>query len=229
MGDSGEFADGLVLLVAQQVVELRIDFLQVIGNLGDGLLQGHLRHDAADAGEHGGVELPRLSEFQMLDDAPIRLPYNAGLECSFLAVLAIFGDQLGRFFGELHPAPAFDHGIAGLLRALARHRDGLHGFGLERLGIEALIFKPQIYSSGVTEECDALFVLNDGDALCVFCVIISGAVVGAIVSTIGWDEFFGTVVNHGFLSVLLNQHSYWICLSDVSTVDARLSLYLCVS
>lgn len=142
MGDSGEFADGLVLLVAQQIVELRIDILQVIGDFGDGLFQSHLYHDAADAGEHGGVELPWLGKFQMLDDASVRLPHNTGLERSFLAVLAVLGDQLGRFLGELHPAPAFDHGIAGLLCALARHRDGLHSFGLERLGIEALALKP---------------------------------------------------------------------------------------
>lgn len=58
MGDSGELADGLVFLIAQQVVELRIDFLQVIGDFGDVLFQSHLCHDAADAGEHGGVELP---------------------------------------------------------------------------------------------------------------------------------------------------------------------------
>ena len=51
MGDSGELADGLILLIAQQVVELRIDFLQVIGDLGDGLFQCHLCHDAADTGE----------------------------------------------------------------------------------------------------------------------------------------------------------------------------------
>ena len=50
MGDSGELADGLVFLIAQQVVELRIDFLQVIGDFGDGLFQSHLCHDAADAG-----------------------------------------------------------------------------------------------------------------------------------------------------------------------------------
>ena len=79
MGDSGEFADGLVLLVAQQVVELRIDFLQVIGNLGDGLLQGHLCHDAADAGEHGGVELIRLGELEMLDDISV-LPASDAAE-----------------------------------------------------------------------------------------------------------------------------------------------------
>lgn len=63
LGDSGELADGLVFLIAQQVVELRVDFLQVIGDFGDGLFQSHLCHDAADAGEHGGVELPCLGEF----------------------------------------------------------------------------------------------------------------------------------------------------------------------
>ena len=96
VGYPGELADGLILLIAQQVVELRIDFLQVIGDLGDGLFQCHLCHDAADAGEHGGVELPRLGELQMFDDAPVRLPYNTGLEeRSFLAVLAVFGNQFG--------------------------------------------------------------------------------------------------------------------------------------
>ena len=73
MGDSGELADGLVFLIAQQVVELRIDLLQIIGDLGDGLFQCHLCHDAADAGEHGGVELPWLDELQMFDDAPRHL------------------------------------------------------------------------------------------------------------------------------------------------------------
>ena len=133
VGDSGEFADGLVLLVAQQVVELRIDFLQVIGDFGDGLFQSHLRHDAADAGEHGGVELPWPGELQMFNDAPVRLPYNTGLECSFLAVLAVFSNQFGRFLGELHPSPAFGHGVVGRLCAFVRHRDGLHGFGLNAL------------------------------------------------------------------------------------------------
>ena len=119
MGDSGELADGLVFLIAQQVVELRIDFLQIIGDLGDGLFQCHLCHDAADAGEHGGAELPWLGELQMFDDASVRLPYNAGLERSFLAVLAVFGNQFGRFFGEFYPTSAFGHGIAGCLCAFA--------------------------------------------------------------------------------------------------------------
>ena len=66
VGDSGELADGLILLIAQQVVELRIDFLQVIGDFGDGLFQSHLCHDAADAGEHGGVELPGWVNFRCL-------------------------------------------------------------------------------------------------------------------------------------------------------------------
>jgi hypothetical protein len=55
----------------------------------------------------------------MFDDAPIRLPYNAGLERSFLAVLAVFGNQFGRFFGEFYPTSAFGHGIAGCLCAFA--------------------------------------------------------------------------------------------------------------
>ena len=76
-----------------------------------------------------------------------------------------------------HPSPAFDHGIAGFLRALARHRDGLHGFGLERLGIEALVLEPQIYGTGVAEERDALLVLDDGDALNVICVAVPGVFV----------------------------------------------------
>ena len=78
LGDSGELADGLVFLIAQQVVELRIDFLQIIGDLGDGLFQCHLCHDAADAGEHGGAELPWLSELQMFDGPFLQfLPYLA--------------------------------------------------------------------------------------------------------------------------------------------------------
>lgn len=196
MGDSGEFADGLVLLVAQQVVELRIDFLQVIGDFGDGLFQSHLRHDAADAGEHGGVELPWPGELQMFNDAPVRLPYNTGLECSFLAVLAVFSNQFGRFLGELHPSPAFGHGVVGRLCAFVRHRDGLHGFGLERLGIEALVLEPQIYGTGVTEERDALLVLDDGDALDIVRAVVPGAV-GIAVSIVGGDEFVGIVVDHG--------------------------------
>lgn len=136
MRDSGELADGLVFLIAQQVVELRIDLLQIIGDLGDGLFQCHLCHDAADAGEHGGVELPWLGELQMFDDAPVRLPYNTGLERSLLTVLAVFGDQLSRFLGEFYPTSAFDHGVAGCLCAFAGRGDGLYGFGCECFGIE---------------------------------------------------------------------------------------------
>ena len=119
VGYPGELADGLILLIAQQVVELRIDFLQIIGDFGDDLFQSHLCHDAADAGEHGGVELPWLGELQMFDDASVRLSYNAGLKRSFLAVLAVFGNQLSRFLGEFYPTSAFGHGIAGCLCAFA--------------------------------------------------------------------------------------------------------------
>ncbi len=78
----------------------------------------------------------------MLDDASVRLPHNTGLERSFLAVLAVLGDQLGRFLGELHPAPAFDHGIAGLLVRPSSPSRRSAQLGLERLGIEALALKP---------------------------------------------------------------------------------------
>ena len=115
---------------------------------------------------------------------------------ALLAVRAVFGNQFGRFFGEFHPSPAFDHGIAGFLRALARHRDGLHGFGLERLGIEALVLEPQIYGTGVAEERDALLVLDDGDALDIVRAVVPGAV-GIAVSIVGGDEFVGIVVDHG--------------------------------
>lgn len=113
----------------------------------------------------------------MFDDAPVWLSYNTGLERSFLAVLAVFGDQFGRFLGELHPTPAFGHGVAGRLCAFAYRRDGLHGFGLERLGIEAFILEPEIYGPGITEEDDALLVLDDGDALNVICVAVPGVFV----------------------------------------------------
>lgn len=198
LGDSGELADGLILLIAQQVVELRIDFLQVIGDFGDGLFQSHLCHDAADAGEHGGVELPWLGELQMFDDAPVRLPYNAGLERSFLAVLAVFGNQFGRFFGELHPSPAFGHGVADRLCAFAGRGDGLYGFGRERFGIEAFILEPEIYGTDVAEEDDALFILDDGDALRVVWIVVPGAGIGITVSAFEWDEFVGIVVDHGY-------------------------------
>ena len=59
-----------------------------------------------------------MGELQMFDDAPVRLPYNTGLERSFLTVLAVFGDQFGRFLGEFYPSPAFGHGIAGSLCVL---------------------------------------------------------------------------------------------------------------
>ena len=36
-----------------------------------------------------------VGELQMFDDVPVRLSYNAGLERSFLAVLAVFGNQFG--------------------------------------------------------------------------------------------------------------------------------------
>ena len=47
----------------------------------------------------------------MFDDAPVRLPYNTGLERSLLTVLAVFGDQLSRFLGEFYPTSAFDHAL----------------------------------------------------------------------------------------------------------------------
>lgn len=131
----------------------------------------------------------------MFDDAPIRLPYNAGLERSFLAVLAVFGNQFGRFLGELHPSPAFGHGVAGRLCSFAYRRDGLHGFGFERLGIETLALKPQIYGTGVAEERDALLVLNDGDVLSGICIVVFG-VADVVVSVIGGDELIG-IVRHG--------------------------------
>lgn len=198
MRDSGELADGLVFLIAQQVVELRIDLLQIIGDLGDGLFQCHLCHDAADAGEHGGVELPWLGELQMFDDAPVRLPYNTGLERSLLTVLAVFGDQLSRFLGEFYPTSAFDHGVAGCLCAFAGRGDGLYGFGCECFGIEAFILEPEIYGTSVAEEDDALFVLDDGDALRVVWIVVPGVGIGITVSAFEWDEFVGIVVDHGY-------------------------------
>ena len=132
----------------------------------------------------------------MFDDAPVWLSYNTGLERSLLAVRAVFGNQFGRFFGEFHPSPAFDHGIAGLLCALACHRDGLHGFGCERLGIESLILELEIYGPGITEEDDALLVLDDGDILNVVRVVVTGAA-SIVVSAVGGDEFVGIVVDHG--------------------------------
>lgn len=134
----------------------------------------------------------------MFDDAPIRLPYNAGLERSFLAVLAVFGNQFGRFFGEFYPTSAFGHGIAGCLCAFAGRRDGLHGFGCECFGIEAFILEPEIYGTGVAEEDDALFVLDDGDALRVVWIVVPGAGIGFTVSAFEWDEFVGIVVDHGY-------------------------------
>ena len=108
----------------------------------------------------------------MFDDAPVRLPYNTGLERSLLTVLAVFGDQLSRFFGEFYPTSAFGHGVAGCLCAFAGRRDGL--------------------------EDDALFVLDDGDALRVVWIVVPGAGIGITVSAFEWDEFVGIVVDHGY-------------------------------
>ena len=134
----------------------------------------------------------------MFDDAPIRLPYNAGLERSFLAVLAVFGNQFGRVLGELQPSPAFGNGVADRLCAFAGRGDGLYGFGCERFGTEAFVLKPEIYGPGVAEEDDALFVLDDGDALRVVWIVVPGAGVGITVSAFEWDEFVGIVVDHGY-------------------------------
>ena len=90
--------------------------------------------------------------------------------CSF----AVFGNQFGRFFGELHPPPAFGHGVAGRLRAFAGRGDGLYGFGLERFGVGAFVLEPEIYGAGVDEEDDALFISDDGDALSIVCAAVFG-------------------------------------------------------
>lgn len=134
----------------------------------------------------------------MFDDAPVRLPYNTGLERSLLTVLAVFGDQLSRFFGEFYPTSAFGHGVAGCLCAFAGRRDGLYDFGRESLGIEAFVLEPEIYGPGVAEEDDALFVLDDGDALRVVWIVVPGAGIGITVSAFEWDEFVGIVVDHGY-------------------------------
>lgn len=70
---------------------------------------------AGDAFDVGGAELPWLGEFQMFNDASIRLSCNAGLKRSFLAVLAVFGNQFGRFFGELLSAMALPAACVPLL------------------------------------------------------------------------------------------------------------------
>ena len=134
----------------------------------------------------------------MFDDAPVRLPYNTGLERSLLTVLAVFGDQLSRFLGEFYPTSAFDHGVAGCLCAFAGRGDGLYGFGFECFGIEAFILEPEIYGTGVAEEDDALFVLDDGDAFRVVWIVVPGAGIGITVSAFEWDEFVGIVVDHGY-------------------------------
>ena len=76
--------------------------------------------------------------------------------------------------------------------------DGLHGFGCECFGIEAFILEPEIYGTGVAEEDDALFVLDDGDALRVVWIVVPGAGIGFTVSAFEWDEFVGIVVDHGY-------------------------------
>ncbi|MCH4840906.1 hypothetical protein [Bifidobacterium pseudocatenulatum] len=134
----------------------------------------------------------------MFDDASVRLPYNTGLERSFLTVLAVFGDQLSRFLGEFYPTSAFGHGVAGCLCAFAGRRDGLYGFDRESLGIEAFVLESEIYGTGVAEEDDALFVLDDGDALRVVWIVVPGAGIGITVSAFEWDEFIGIVVDHGY-------------------------------
>ena len=134
----------------------------------------------------------------MFDDAPVRLPYNTGLERSFLTVLAVFGDQLSRFLGEFYPTSAFGYGVAGRLCAFAGRRDGLYGFDRESLGIEAFVLESEIYGTGVAEEDDALFVLDDGDALRVVWIVVPGVGIGITVSAFEWDEFVGIVVDHGY-------------------------------
>ena len=145
-----------------------------------------------------GLSCPGWVNCRCLNDASIRLSYNAGLKWPFLAVLAVFGNQFGRFFGELHPTLTFGHGVAGLLCAFAGRRDGLYDFGRESLGIEAFVLEPEIYGPGVAEEDGALFVLDDGDALRVVWIVVPGAGIGITVSAFEWDEFVGIVVDHGY-------------------------------
>lgn len=71
-------------------------------------------------------------------------------------------------------------------------------FGCERFGIEAFVLEPEIYGTSVAEEDDALFILDDGDALRVVWIVVPGAGVGITVSAFEWDEFVGIVVDHGY-------------------------------
>ena len=60
------------------------------------------------------------------------------------------------------------------------------------------VLEPEIYGTGVAEEDDVLFVLDDGDALRAVWIVVPGAGVGIAVSAFEWDEFVGIVVDHGF-------------------------------
>lgn len=113
----------------------------------------------------------------------------------FLQFLPYLATSSADSLVSLHPSPAFGHGVAGRLCAFAYRRDGLHGFGFERLGIETLALKLQIYGTGVAEERDALLVLNDGDVLSRICIVVFG-VADVVVSVIGGDELIG-IVRHG--------------------------------
>ena len=141
------------------------------------------------------MEPTRWANFKCMDDSLVGLSYNAGLERSLLALLTVFGNQFGRFFSELHPATAFYHGIVDFLCALAYRRSGFYGFGLECLGVETFLLEPEIYGTGVTKKDNALFVLDDGDALSIVCAAVSSA--GIVISTIVGDKFIGIIVNHG--------------------------------
>ena len=71
------------------------------------------------------------------------------------------------------------------------------------LAVKALESKPSslsqsTYGPGVAEEDDALFVLDDGDALRVVWIVVPGAGIGITVSAFEWDEFVGIVVDHGY-------------------------------